>query len=89
MANATNTKQITLPELQVGNIAHFHGARFEITAAKMLPESMWGKSNGNGDVMVANGKWLDGQIVNGYFGPTKDWTFQGNKLATVVIEVTA
>lgn len=73
------TKTISRMNLDVGHIAHFHGARFEITNTRMT-------TIGNDPVIVANGKWLDGEIINGYFGPKQDWSFQGNQHATVDIE---
>jgi hypothetical protein len=80
------TKQISTTELNVGDIVRFYGARFEIYSTAMYPERDDPRFAANGPVMVAMGKWLDGEIVRGYFGPGKDWNFQGNKLARVTIE---
>ena len=79
----TTLTQISNTELQVGNIVHFHGARFEIVSTDLQKDH---RDEGNGDIMVAMGKWLDGEVVQGYFGPTKQWNFQGNKLAIREIE---
>jgi len=80
------TKIVTYPELNVGDIVHFHGARFEVHTACMYREEDFGKANGHGPVMVAHARWLDGAVVSNYFGPGKDWNFQGNKLASAHIE---
>ncbi len=86
--NATNLKQINILNIFVGDIVRFHGARFEITTTRIYKETDERLiENGCFNVMCANGKWIDGQIVDGYFGPTKDWGFQGNKNATVMIEM--
>lgn len=74
-------------ELRVGDIAHFHGARFEITRAELKQETDKQLIDaGHPQYMSADGKWLDGAIETGYFGPTKDWYFQGNGNATCCIE---
>ena len=78
------TKTINYTELQVGNIVHFYGARFEIISTEMQKDN---HDRGNGDIMVAFGKWVDGATEAGYFGPNKLWTFQGNKLANCEVEI--
>lgn len=82
MKNAT--KIITRPELAVGMIVQFDGARFEITSTKLVADHQQGA---NGDIMVANGKWIDGNVTEGYYGPNKDWNFQGNRNATACVEI--
>lgn len=82
--NKPATKMITRPELKVGDVAHMHGARFEIISTRFVEDKA---PDNNGPIMVAMGKWLDGEIVNCYFGPGKDWNFQGNKNAMVMVEV--
>lgn len=77
------TKQINYTELNVGNVVHFHGARFEIYEAYMIADPL---PDNSGPIMRAKGKWLDGATVNGYFGPNKDWIFQGNKRAICSVE---
>lgn len=81
-------KTVTYPELQAGNIVHFYGARFEITDTRTVPQDAdhLAQFGDCGPTMCANGKWLDGHVQNGYFGPGKDWKFQGNKHATAWIE---
>lgn len=73
------------PEMKVGDVVYFSGARFKITETEMHDAEKC--ESKFGDVITANGKWLDGQIIPGYFGPNRDWTFQGNDLATVGIAV--
>jgi len=82
------TKSISTVDLSIGNIVHFHGARFEIYSAMMVAGHADRRQPAE-QVMVAMGKWLDGDEVTGYFGRTKDWNFQGNKNARVNIEVAA
>lgn len=66
MAQLTN-----ILDLEVGDIVDFYSAKFEIISTKIV---MY-----DGDqVMVAHAKWLSGNEVPFYFGPDKDWTFQGN-----------
>jgi hypothetical protein len=79
-----NLKTICRLDLKVGDIAHFYGARFEITSTEMVADK-W--CDGHGPVQRANGRWLDGHIQPCYFGPDKDWTFQGNKYSSDTIEV--
>jgi FtsP/CotA-like multicopper oxidase with cupredoxin domain len=87
MKAATNT--VNIFDLKVGNVVHFHGARFEVISTEVQEHrSFRGEFNADRDtVMVAKAKWLDGGIVNGYFGPNKDWTFQGNKNVTEAVEI--
>ncbi|HDR9259599.1 TPA: hypothetical protein QDB21_005621 [Burkholderia vietnamiensis] len=66
----------------MGDIAHFYGARFEIISTELHEPH----EHDELPVMVAIGKWIDGAAVRGYFGPDKDWNFQGNKRARVAIE---
>ncbi len=78
------TKNVNYTELQIGDIVHFYGARFEINSVELKADT---SRDANGDIMRANGKWLDGETVEGYFGPKIDWMFQGNKVAVAAIEV--
>lgn len=84
-----NTQQVNILALNIGDIVRFHGARFVITSTKLLPQgadhiAQYGVIS---DTMCANGKWLDGAEVTGYFGRDKDWGFQGNSHATHTVEV--
>lgn len=85
------TKPINIMNLEVGMIVHFHGARFEVTSVEVKTHSSNGSMNIRPEVredrvMVAHAKWLSGNIVNGYFGPEKDWTFQGNYWVSYMVE---
>ncbi len=83
------TKSVNIMNLVVGNIVHFLGARFEITATNIVEHrSINVEFNAERDtVMCANGKWLDGEIENCYFGPHTDWNFQGNKRVSHAVEI--
>lgn len=81
------TKSVPYTELKVGNIVHFHGARFLIESTKIVPETD-ARYKQYGDIMSAQGKWIDGEEVRGYFGRNNpNWHFQGNKNAEAHIEV--
>ena len=75
--------------LTLGDVVHFHGARFEITVTKVYYNQRTHNETPDekrDTVMSANGKWLSGNVVQGYFGPNKDWTFQGNCNVTHTVE---
>ena len=80
---------VNIMDLEIGHIVHFHGARFEITKKTVVKNrSMHEEFNADRDtIMCANGVWLDGAKVNGYFGPNKDWNFQGNKNVSHAVEL--
>jgi hypothetical protein len=70
-------------QFKAGDIVHFHGARFLIqenaheaqgTARKL--DTL--KPQPAIEVARAEGEWISGEIVPGYFGPNTPWTFQGN-----------
>lgn len=67
-----NFETIPVTELNVGDVVRFHGARFQVHTAAMY------RDGAAGPVMTAHATWLDGDIMTGYFGPGKDWNFQGN-----------
>jgi hypothetical protein len=75
-------KRINQLDIKVGHIVHFHGARFEIVARAEYRDRETGEL-----VVAATGKWLDGEAIRHYFGPDKDWNFQGNKSVIRQIEV--
>lgn len=80
-------KTISYTELQVSNIVHFHGARFEIISVKWCEENPENIKHGMPDVfMSAQGKWLDGEEIRGYFSSGTTWHFQGNIRARCTIE---
>lgn len=71
-------KMVNILDLTVGNVVHCYGARFEITETRLV-ESF------NQVLMVAVGRWLDGETFDNYFGPDRDWIFQGNNYVTLKI----
>ena len=64
-------------DLAVGDHVFAHSAVFEIYRVTIRPERDPVYGDGRG-IMVAMGRWLYGDIVPGYFGPGRDWNFQGN-----------
>lgn len=81
-----NTKMIKTTELQVGNIVHFYGARFEVLSVQM--NQPFSNEKVQKPFLTSAAKWLDGDEIPGYFGKgTDNWNFQGNDLASVCIEV--
>lgn len=88
---------VSATELRVGDIAHAHGSTFEIVST--------GESRGHIDgshaygsfrqfvgpspVAAPVGKFIGGEPITGYFGPTQDWVFQGNHRRSVSIELRA
>ena len=81
-------KRITYPELNLGDVARAHGACFEIIEVVMYRQDADHKAKYGdmGPTVCAKGRWLNGAVVKGYFGPGVDWTFQGNKGAEIYIE---
>lgn len=76
----TNTVRVLSSELEAGMVVHFYGARFELQDNRKVSEQ-----NGM-QVYGITGKWLDGAIIPNYFGPSKDWRFQGNDRASWCVE---
>jgi hypothetical protein len=84
---------IPVTSLRVGDIAHAYGGIFEIIKT--------GESRGHIDgnmaygsfrdfigpspVAVPIGRFVGGEATEGYFGPGKDWSFQGNSRAVAWI----
>ena len=82
-------KQVNQMDVRVGDVVHFHGARFEIISSKEIMETQKDLiATGHKSYVRAVGKWLDGEIVPGYFGPGKNWDFQGNRNVTLSVEDT-
>ena len=80
------TKYIKTTDLQVGNIVHFYGARFEVLEVQMNQPHSTDKIQK--PFLSSKAKWIDGVQVRGYFGEgTIDWNFQGNDQAGVTIEI--
>lgn len=68
---------IPVTQLNVGDVVRFHGARFQVHTAYMYRDQL-GQAFTD-PVMVALATWLDGDVMPCYFGPGKDWNFQGNE----------
>ena len=68
-------------DLAVGDQVFAHSSVFEIYSVEIHPERDPVYGDGRG-IMVAMGRWLYGAAVPGYFGPGKDWNFQGNSRVT-------
>lgn len=66
----------------VGDIVHAHGAVFKVKEVINFP----GEGTDGKDVAVNIAEWISGRTVPGYFGPGKDWNFQGNDRVTLYIE---
>lgn len=81
-----NFEIIPVTELNVGDTVRFHGARFQVHTAAMYKDH--GPAE-HGPVMTALATWIDGETMPGYFGPGKDWNFQGNQLHRVRRELPA
>lgn len=80
-------KVVNQLDLKVGNIVHAYGARFEIVEINEFEQtSEYLIKAGRTKIVSAIGKWIDGQILPGYFGPEKNWNFQGNSGVSQFIE---
>jgi hypothetical protein len=89
-----DVQYVSVTELHAGDVVYAHGGIFEITRT--------GESRGHIDgsfaygaydafvgpsqVAVPQAKFVGGQSQGEYFGPTKDWTFQGNHRHVVAIK---
>lgn len=74
MISSGEVKKVNILGLDDGDVVFAHGAKFEVTSTEIYD-----------DLMVAHSKWLDGDIIPGYFGPDKGWTFQGNSRVELYI----
>lgn len=85
---------ISVTQLTIGQIARAHGARFEIVSTRESRGHIDGycaygrfeEFVGPSPVAYAIGRFIDGEPQPGYFGPGKDWSFQGNANARVRVE---
>ena len=92
MNNAT-TQCVPVTQLRVGDVAYFHGGVFAITSTGesrghidgYMGYGSFGAFVGPSPVAVPVGRFIGGEAVLGYFGPGKDWAFQGNRRAMVTI----
>jgi hypothetical protein len=89
--NATMTKHISRTQLHKGDIVHFYGARFEIEE-DARPTFCYDTNlivyglHGAPQTACCVGRWVDGEIIPGYFGPELPFGFQGNHLAMTTVE---
>jgi hypothetical protein len=90
-----DVQYVSVTSLRPGDVVYAHGGVFEIISTGygyMRREdgaSAYGSYAdfvGPSPVAVPVGKFIGGQEVTGYFGPTKDWTFQGNHRHVVAIK---
>lgn len=73
-----------IKDFKTGDVIEFHGALFIIESDAQPSTShnnLIDRLGESGRVFHTTGRWLAGQIVAGYFGPSSNWTFQGNDLA--------
>lgn len=85
---------LPVTSLRQGDIVAFYGARFEIVSTRASQSHIRGSEAyasiddfvGPCEVAVPIGRWLSGKIQPGYFGPDRDWIFQGNHYAEVFVE---
>jgi len=77
---AISTRRVNITNIEAGHVVHFYGARFLITEVHEVIRKT------ELSVIVANGKWIDGEEVPCYFGKDLDWTFQGNSNRDVFVE---
>lgn len=75
-------QQVLNTQVIVGDIIHAHGAVFKVKEVRNYP----GVGTDGKDVAANIAEWVSGRIEPGYFGPDKDWNFQGNDRATQLIE---
>ena len=71
-------------EFKEGDIVHAHGALFKIVSGAQESQAHRPQAGhlqtafGPCDVAWAIGKWISGESITGYFGPSNNWVFQGN-----------
>lgn len=68
---------IPVTKLKVGDTVRFHGARFYVHTTNLHRHQVGEAFTDH--VMSAMATWLDGDIMANYFGPGRDWNFQGNE----------
>ncbi|WP_310638988.1 hypothetical protein [Burkholderia gladioli] len=77
-------------DVKIGDIVHAYGARFNIIKVYEYEERDPRLiALGLDKIVSGEGQWIDGETITGYFGPTKNFNFQGNANATLRIEVRA
>jgi hypothetical protein len=90
-----DVQYVSVTELHAGDVAYFHGGEFEIVSTGESRGHIDGYGRAYGSfhdfvgpspVAVPCGRWLGGEIVPNYFGPGRDWWFQGNHRRVVAIK---
>lgn len=89
MATIHSREAVAVTNLRVGDMVEFYGAIFEIvdtgeSRGHIDGHEAYGRFDdfvGPSPVAVPKGRFVSGAPVTGYFGPDRDWTFQGNQLA--------
>jgi hypothetical protein len=82
-----NTMKKYIHNFKAGDLVKAHGAVFRIiedakeSNAHRPHAGHLRVAHGPSDCAWANGEWVSGQIIKGYFGPGQNWLFQGNFLA--------
>jgi hypothetical protein len=75
-------KNVNIAALAVGDIVHYYGGAFEVTAAPRESSSHRPQSAhlttaaGPANCAVVDAVCIEGEVP-GYFGPGTPWTFQG------------
>lgn len=80
------SQHVNITQMRVGDIVHAHGARFRVKEIRNYALSSFPDRQGPDHVVVNIAEWLSGRIERGYFGPNKDWNFQGNHNVSLWIE---
>lgn len=76
-----NLIYVNIHDMQLGDRVYAAGALFEVKEAYTVPRDAQDLLHGYSDdrgVAVRISRWLFGHIERGYFGPNKEWNFQGN-----------
>jgi hypothetical protein len=90
-----DVQYVSATELHAGDVAYFHGAQFEIVSTGESRGHIDGVAAYNNSfndfvgpspVATPRGRWIGGEVVEGYFGPDRDWYFQGNRRRVVAIQ---
>lgn len=84
---------VSVTELNVGDKIAFYGGEFEIvkvteSRGHIDGYAAYGRFDdfvGPSPVAVARGRFIGGKPCDGYFGPSKDFTFQGNALTRLSV----
>ena len=80
------TKSVPIAELEIGNVVVAHGARFRVEERFFAPAKV-GVIGSERDIYNVRASFIDGREEPGYFGPKKDFNFQGILGVTVAVEI--